>query len=376
MSGRARRPRLGFLGCGWIGRHRLERLVAAEAAEVVGVADPCEQARAAAAACAPGAVATDDLDALLALGLDGLVIATPSALHADQAHAALEHGLAVFCQKPLARSAAETRDVLAHARRVDRLVGVDLSYRHVSGVPELRRLVQGGELGDVFAVDLQFHNAYGPDKPWFYERALSGGGCLIDLGTHLVDLALWALDWPSAVVADRMCYRGGQLLPPGASEVEDFAAARLELGGRTAVQLSCSWRLHAGRDAAIAARFYGTRGAVALSNVGGSFYDFRVERFDGTARTTIAAPPDAWGGRALVAWARRLADDPSYDPEVEGAVQVAALLDAIYGRDGAHEASRAPEPGPAHLLADEGIPSDRWGNAPSAAPAELGARVD
>jgi predicted dehydrogenase len=48
----------------------------------------------------------------------------------------------------------------------------------------------------VFAVDLVFHNAYGPDKPWFYDPELSGGGCVMDLGVHLVDLALWSLDFP------------------------------------------------------------------------------------------------------------------------------------------------------------------------------------
>jgi predicted dehydrogenase len=48
----------------------------------------------------------------------------------------------------------------------------------------------------VRAVDLTFHNAYGPDKPWFYDPAQSGGGCVMDLGVHLVDLALWTLGWP------------------------------------------------------------------------------------------------------------------------------------------------------------------------------------
>ncbi len=344
-----RRPRLGFLGCGWIGRQRLERLLASGAAEVAAVADPCAQARSETLRCAPDARPCVSLEELLERDLDGLVIATPSALHAEQSITALRAGLAVFCQKPLARSAAETREVVAEARRADRLLGVDLSYRAVKGVTELRRLVQSGELGEVFAVDLEFHNAYGPDKEWFYDRARSGGGCLIDLGTHLVDLALWVTGGPSAVVVDRMCYAAGRPLPPGAEEVEDYAAARLELEGRVAVSLACSWRLHAGWEAVIGARFFGTRGAVTLTNVDGSFYDFLIERLDGTRRTTIAAPPDAWGGRALVAWAEQLARDASYDPEVESAVQVAAVVDAIYGREG----GRTPQ-----------FSADAWATAP------------
>ena len=73
---------------------------------------------------------------------------------------------------------------------------MDLSYRHTTGMQRIRELIRAGELGHVYAVDLVFHNAYGPDKPWFYDVALSGGGCVIDLGIHLVDLALWTLGFP------------------------------------------------------------------------------------------------------------------------------------------------------------------------------------
>lgn len=82
------------------------------------------------------------------------------------------------------------------ARHVDRLLSVDLSYRYTDGMRQIRDLIASGELGTVFAVDLTFHNAYGPSKPWFYDKALSGGGCVIDLGVHLVDLLLWVLGFP------------------------------------------------------------------------------------------------------------------------------------------------------------------------------------
>jgi predicted dehydrogenase len=101
------------------------------------------------------------------------VIATPSALHAEQAIAALDRGLAVFCQKPLGRDASETRAVVEAARRADRLLGVDLSYRYTRAAAALRDEVRSGALGEVYAVDLVFHNAYGPDKPWFYDRRLA-----------------------------------------------------------------------------------------------------------------------------------------------------------------------------------------------------------
>src|SRR5690606_35925284 len=108
-----------------------------------------------------------------------------------QAIQALRRGIPVFCQKPLARTRAETSRVIQEARAADLLLAVDLSYRFTSGIQRIRQIVQSGELGKVFAVNLVFHNAYGPDKAWFYDYNLAGGGCAIDLGIHLVDLAFW-----------------------------------------------------------------------------------------------------------------------------------------------------------------------------------------
>ena len=326
------RPRLGFLGVGWIGRHRMGAIAASGAAEVAAIADPSAECREAALQDAPGAAVAESLDALLDMGLDGLVVATPSALHAEQAARALDAGVAVFCQKPLARTTDETRRVVESARRADRLLGVDLSYRETAGVAAVRGQVQGGALGDVYAVDLAFHNAYGPDKAWFRDARLSGGGCVIDLGIHLVDLALWTLDWPEVVGAEARLYAGGRPLGPDPDEVEDFAVARLDLATGAVVRLACSWNLHAGRDAEIHAAFHGTAGGATFRNVGGSFYDFVAERFDGTRTTSLAEPPDEWGGRAAVAWARRLAAGERYDPAVERLVDVAAALDRVYGR--------------------------------------------
>lgn len=325
-------PRLGFLGVGWIGRHRLEAIAQSGAAEVVAIADPAAEAAARAAEAAPGAVRVETLEELLALGVEGVVIATPSALHAEQAVAALEAGAAVFCQKPLARSAAEVERVVAAARAADRLLGVDLSYRYTAGVRAVRDLVRGGELGEIYAVDLVFHNAYGPDKGWFYDARLSGGGCVMDLGIHLVDLALWMLEGSRVAEVTSRLYAGGEVIRGGEGRVEDYAVAQLTLEGGAVARLACSWKLPAGRDAVIEATFYGTRGAASFRNVNGSFYDFVAERYRGTALELLVSPPDAWGGRAAVDWAERLRAGSGFDPEVEGVVEVARTLDRMYGR--------------------------------------------
>ena len=308
MTSLLTRPRLGFAGAGWIGRNRLEAVVGAGAAEAAAVADPAVEG------------ALQSFDELLEQDLDAVVIATPSALHAEQALAALERGLPVFCQKPLGRTAAEARAVVDAARRADVLLGLDLSYRHTAAGRRVREELAAGGLGSVFAVDLVFHNAYGPDKPWFYDADLAGGGCLIDLGIHLADLALWALGWPAWSV------RSARLV---GDPVERYAIAELDVGG-AATRLACSWHLPAGRDCLFEATFYGERGAVSVRNVGGSFYDFVAERFAGTDAETLSEPLDDWGGRAIVEWAQRLAAGERFDADAERFVESAALVDAIY----------------------------------------------
>jgi predicted dehydrogenase len=325
-------PRLGFLGLGWIGQHRLQALRDEQACEVVAIADPSADVRQRAQELVPGAACVATLEDLLRHDLDGIVIATPSALHAQQSLAALERGIAVFCQKPLARTAAENQAIIDAARKADRLLGCDLSYRHTEAMKRIRNAVVEGELGSIYAVDLVFHNAYGPDKSWARDPALAGGGCAIDLGIHLVDLALWTLGFPEVTNVGSRLYAQGQPLPAGSGQVEDYAVAQFDLASGCTVRMACSWNLPFGRDAAIEAHFHGTRGGAAMTNVDGSFYDFAAARFHGTQRLALADPPDAWGGRAAVDWARRLGAGARYDRSIETLVQVATVLDRVYGR--------------------------------------------
>ena len=327
------KPRLGALGVGWIGRHRMKMVADSGAADIVAIADPGEEARAEAASDVPEADVLDSFDALLERDdLDGLLIATPSAMHADQTIRALGAGLSVFCQKPLGRSGDETARVVEAAERADRLLGVDFSYRHTDAMRAIRERMVNGELGEVYAVDLVFHNAYGPDKGWFYDVERAGGGCVVDLGIHLVDLALWMLGWPEVEEVTGTCFTEGRKLEPGARACEDYCSAQFTTSSGCVVDLACSWRLPAGRDAVIGASFYGSGGGAATRNVDGSFYDFVAERYDGTDTERLVEPPDAWGGRAAVAWARQLAGANVYDPDIAHVVQVARTIDRIYGR--------------------------------------------
>ncbi|MBC7137270.1 MAG: Gfo/Idh/MocA family oxidoreductase [Defluviimonas sp.] len=330
----AARPRIGFVGLGWIGQHRMRAIADTGAAQIVALADPDAGAVAAAAEAAPAAVPLATLEEVLALAPDGVVIATPSALHAAQTIAALKAGAAVFCQKPLGRNAGEVAAAVAAARQADRLLAVDLSYRQTAAIRAIGDWIAAGELGEVFAADLTFHNAYGPDKPWFYDLAQAGGGCVMDLGVHLLDLALWLLGDPGVASVSAALWAGGQRLGPQAQVPEDHAMATITLATGAVLRLNCSWRLHLGADALIACDFHGTNGGASFRNEGGSFYDFSAHLHRGTARLGHVGPPDAWGGRVAADWARRLAQSRAFDAGADRLIPLAEALDGIYASAG------------------------------------------
>lgn len=321
--------RLGFAGLGWIGRQRLESIRATGLAEVVAIVEPDEVAAMQATAALVGVKKLDRFDSLLEEELDGIVIATPSAQHAGQAISALQRGIPVFCQKPLGRNLHETSAVISAAKASDCLLGVDLSYRYTAGMQAIRKLIQNDELGAITAIEATFHNAYGPEKSWFYSKKRAGGGCLLDLGIHLVDLALWSLEYPDV----RTAYGWTHLGEPRErdDEVEDHAAGMLLLEGGASLLLSCSWGSHAGCDAEIRMQFFGTKGGASFRNIGGSFYDFTAERFHpDRTREILSNSTEEWGGRAAVAWLEQLYRSRRFDPEVENLNRVAEALDGLY----------------------------------------------
>lgn len=326
----ATKPKLGFAGVGWIGKNRLMAIKKSRSAEIKSAVDPDFSAIEEVDRQISDFHAFKSYRAMLDQDIDGVVIATPSAMHAEQSLKALNNGKAVFCQKPLGRNKQETAKVVNAAREEDLLLGVDFSYRYIEAAKAVKKVIDSGELGNIYGVQLTFHNAYGPDKSWYYDPSLSGGGCLMDLGIHLIDLLFWMLNETDIHNVSSQKFHKGQLLKKEEQIVEDYIAAQFSVSSNTSVQLSCSWNLPAGRDAVIEASFYGEYGGVSFRNVEGSFYDFVAERYTGTSTEILAEPPDDWEGKAAVKWSDKLAKGNTFDPAAEMYVDVADALDLIY----------------------------------------------
>src|SRR5690606_1986314 len=323
-------PKLGFLGVGWIGKNRLEALTTEGLTEDIAVCDPHQPSVENTFKSVPSAKVSESFDELLNSDVDGIVIATPSALHSKQAIQALQRGKAVFCQKPLGRDLTETKAVVHAAQQADRLLAVDYSYRFTKGIAAVKELLDQEALGKIFAVEAIFHNAYGPDKAWFYDPGLSGGGCLIDLGSHLVDLIFYLFKSPAIEVRYANLLAQGRPLVSRGERVEDFAEAQLKTSTGISIHLACSWKLSVGKDAAIALKIYGTHGGVSFHNVNGSFYDFQADFFTQNNRKTLVNPPDDWGGKAIQHWGRQLAKGNQFNNENYELIKSAALLEEIY----------------------------------------------
>lgn len=323
---------LGFIGLGWIGRNRMEVLLKNPKNIATAILEPANKNAEAALLKAPEAEVTEAPSQIYNHPeVDGVIIATPSAMHASQSIEALKAGKAVFCQKPLGRTAAEVAQVVITSEKADKLLGVDLSYRYTKAFQAIYTLINSGEIGDVYAASLVFHNAYGPDKDWFYNKALSGGGCVMDLGIHLIDLALWSLGFPKIKEVKSQLYHQGKKWKKDEETVEDHALVTLITENDIHIYIECSWNISAGKDAVIEAHFYGTEGGAAFKNTNGSFYDFTAEKYKGTHTDVLVSPPDDWSGKAATAWAEQVRKGQGYNKRTgEEFIQTAQIIDRIY----------------------------------------------
>jgi predicted dehydrogenase len=222
----------------------------------------------------------DDWEDLVARDdLDVISIATPNALHAPIAIAALEAGKHVFCEKPLATTAAEARAMAAAARANDRVLEVAFNHRRRADVQYLRRYIEEVGLGDIYHVRATWKRRSGIPglTSWFTSKALAGGGALIDLGPHVLDSVLFLLGEPKVTAASAVTHgvlgRAGygamslqEQMAGGHSgfEVEDLASALLRLDGGASIQFEISWAGHTADDEDISIELLGVDGGARI----------------------------------------------------------------------------------------------------------------
>lgn len=152
-------------------------------------------------------VAADLIRALADPAVDLVVIATPDALHAPQAHAALDAGKHVVIDKPFAVTLDEARAIAAHAEKAGRLLSIFQNRRWDSDFLTLQALIDRGHLGEI----VQYESHFDRFRPLVRDRwrEKPGAGVLLDLGPHLIDQALVLFGMPQAIYADIAVQKDG-----------------------------------------------------------------------------------------------------------------------------------------------------------------------
>ncbi len=258
---------LGFAGVGWLGESLIRELPSVPGLTLAGVQDArLELAQEVGVRHGSPWAGENFHDLLLLPDVDAVVICTPNALHVPQAAAALRAAKHVLVQKPLALSYVDAQATVDLARKVERLLFVDYTYRFLATLDVLRHALV--DIGRVHALRSEFHNIYGPgpEKTWFFDRQLSGGGALLDLGVHLIDLALWLIH-PHDVTLERAELDAGS--------IERAAKLWMRLNGNVPFELAVSWNAPL-PETRIMFEIAGDLGQVRWENVGDSFFRFRT----------------------------------------------------------------------------------------------------
>jgi predicted dehydrogenase len=329
--------RLAVIGFGGMGRGMVRRAEGLETVACVAAVDPRPEGRRLAEE-EHDLKTFESVDELLDAALaDAVYVATPNKQHAPLTVQCLEAGLHVFCEKPMAMNAAEAERMVEASRRNDRRLTVNFSYRENGKARAIRALAEGGELGEVyFARTGWIRNRGIPlGSGWFADRELAGGGPLIDLGVHRIDLALWFMGHPEPVSVTGVAYDmlGKRLAAERGQEfsVEDLAAGFVRFEGGAALSIIVAWASNSEWPEDMYTCVYGTRAGAAHRHVGGT-YEFEARLWGevggGFGETVITRPPG--GPSHLEAFADAVLTGAPVPVDPEDALKVQRIIDALY----------------------------------------------
>lgn len=277
-----------------------------------------------------------DAETLVSSGeVDLVSICTPNVLHAPLAIKALEHGLHVLVEKPMAMSSAEAQKMIAAAQKANRKLSVHFNHRMNAYVHAMRRYVESGDLGEVYFARTYWHRRRGiPNRPGFISKLQSGGGAMIDLGVHQLDQLLFLLGHPGIKSLSAQIYTKFDKLdvPHLAMDVDDFSVGFVRCDNGATLEMEISWASHHDTDENRLIQLYGTDGGARRYLVGyqGGPQDLVIYRRRHGALTEehVTSPPDVGTVQNDLVEAIRTGREPLVRPE-HGLVTM-QILDALY----------------------------------------------
>jgi predicted dehydrogenase len=283
---------------------------------------------------------------------DIVVIASPPSLHREIALRALGQGAHVLCEKPLAMTAAEGREMVEAAAKAERVAMTSFNWRFIPAMQRFHSLVEEGAVGRLFHAGGRWLGARWADESapitWRMDRAQAGHGAMGDMGVHLIDLVRWHFGEFTRVAAQAGVAYASRSVPGGGkpADAEDFCSLLGELAAGGQVTLSVSRAARGANEAFLEA--YGSQGALVyrLDREKPKWYvgDLRAAGASGTLqpvsitaglpRSTGEGDPLEVTGKATIApLVKRLLDGirkgESPSPSLEDGVRAQLVLDAV-----------------------------------------------
>ena len=250
-----RKIRFGIVGAGAIAQGYAKALEGCDDAEVIAVADVRKDAAAALAEPFGCATFSSHQEMAERSNLEAVLICTPPASHPEICLRFIEGKVHVLCEKPFAVNVADTIRVLEAARKKGVTITMASKFRYVPDVVEAKRIVDSGALGDVVLFENAFAARVDMSNRWNSDPAISGGGVLIDNGTHSLDLARYFL----GPLAEVLAIEGARM--PGLN-VEDTVSVFVRSKKGVIGTIDLSWTINKELDRYIS--IFGTRGAVLV----------------------------------------------------------------------------------------------------------------
>ncbi len=285
------RTTVGVIGLG-LGQAHLAGYLKDDRVEVVGLADLDAGLVERTAAAHDVAHAFTSYRDLLGLGPDLVSVCLPNFLHAPVTIDVLDAGAHVLCEKPMALNAAQARDMAAAARRNGRFLMIALNNRFRTETQILKKLIEQDVLGEIYYAKTGWLRRSGIPGAgtWFTRKAQAGGGPLIDLGVHMIDLARWLMGnpRPASVAGATFNRLSGRV--EGDFDVEDLAAAFIRFEGGITLVAETSWASHVAAEGSYV-KLMGTRGGAEINGNDLTVYtDLHGEQVD----ITPAYAPREW----------------------------------------------------------------------------------
>jgi predicted dehydrogenase len=330
--------RIGVIGLG-MGRHHIAGYQTHPNAEVVAVADvdPARLAEIGDKFGIAGRYLSGE-QMLHEEELDVVSVGTPNLFHKPLTLAALEAGCHVLCEKPMAMNADEARQMLAAAQQAGKRIMINFSYRFTEQSMALKRQVDAGVLGEVYYARTIWHRRRGLPGfgGWFSQKALAGGGPLIDLGVHRLDLALWLMGYPKPVWVMGSTYSpiGSALAKEKgvAFDVEDLAAGFIKFDNGATLEVEASWAANIAEKELMETRLFGTQGGLVQRNVEET-YKFEAELYlerDGAQFDMKLHPPTPPVPAPMYHFVDSIVNDTPHIATGEEGLLVMEILDALY----------------------------------------------